>query len=470
MRYWSGLRQPSGGGNLAPVLIGPRELLERVHADRHFRQVDLNRILLALALSIGLFTFGLWLIRRQDDIYLWFSIMCASWAVATSHMVIHFNPIPYALWLPVVHIAIDLCIFSIYCFIGRLALARKLLLEKMFFAWVVFASLINLSVTAQWFWQVTYSMHLVGVLVLSSMVVRVALIAVNKRQSEAIIITLAVLGQILLFVVNAFQMFFSTGEGWDNTLGFAHLGLPVLLFIFAAVLPKRFTNAMQTAEILNRELEEKVEHSRLIIERGYEERRELEMKQATEQERIKIYRDLHDDVGSRLLSIIHADADNKLGTMARGALESLRQAVSKANTRDQSLSLLLEGIREETELRLQGSGHRVLWTQNAVPDVTVQSEIAFNINRIMKELVSNIIRHADASEVQIGVVCQLFQLTITVSDNGCGMPSEPTAFDGNGLNNILSRAIEMNASVNIGSNVHGGTQTQLNVPIATHGD
>jgi signal transduction histidine kinase len=76
------------------------------------------------------------------------------------------------------------------------------------------------------------------------------------------------------------------------------------------------------------------------------------MKQAAEQERVKIYRDLHDDVGSRLLSIIHADTDNKLGSMARTALESLRRAVSKANTRDQALSELLAGIREETELRL----------------------------------------------------------------------------------------------------------------------
>lgn len=47
---------------------------------------------------------------------------------------------------------------------------------------------------------------------------------------------------------------------------------------------------------------------------------------------------------------------------------------------------------------------------------------------------------------------------------------QPTRFDGKGLNNFLSRAIEMNVSVNIGSNVHRGTQTQLNVPFASHHD
>lgn len=455
------------GGNLAPILIGPRSELEVIQSDREFRQVEINRILLAFALSIGFFTFGLWLIRRQDDVYLWFSIMCASWAVATSHMVIYYNPLTYDVWLPLVHMAIDLCTFSIYCFIGRLAHVRKPERERLFLIWTIMAAIINLSIPPQWFWQVTYSMHLIGMAVLGTIVVRVALIALRKRQTEAVIITLAILGQIMLFIVNAFQMFFSTGEAWDSSLVFAHLGLPVLLLIFAAVLLKRFTNALQTAETLNRELEEKVESSRLIIERGFEERRILEMKQAAEQERIKIYRDLHDDVGSRLLSIIHADTDNRLGTMARAALESLRQAVSKANTRDQALSELLDGVREETELRLHGSGHTVAWTQTAMPAVNLPSDVVFNLNRIMKELVSNIIRHANASVVKLDIACHAAQLTITVSDNGCGMQSKSGVHDGNGLNNIFSRAKEINAVVDISSNLIGGTRTQLTLPLST---
>ncbi|MDP2284061.1 MAG: ATP-binding protein, partial [Pseudohongiella sp.] len=179
----------------------------------------------------------------------------------------------------------------------------------------------------------------------------------------------------------------------------------------------------------------------------------------------KIYRDLHDDVGSRLLSIIHADTDNRLGTMARAALESLRQAVSKANTRDQALNELLDGMREETELRLRGSGHSVAWTQTAMPAVNLPSDVVFNLNRIMKELVSNIIRHANASVVEVKIAFYAAQLTITVSDNGCGMQSKSGVHDGNGLNNIFSRAQEINAVVDISSNLIGGTRTQLTLPL-----
>ena len=453
------------GGNLAPVLIGPRAELEDIRAERHFRQVEINRMRLVFALSFGLLTFCFWLIRRQDDIYLWFSIMCANWALITSHMVIYFNSLPLNWWLPIVHISINLCIFSVYCFIGRLVQARNTRNEKLFLYWTIIAGIINLSLSPQWFWQVTYLMHMISVAVLASLMFRVALIALRKRQTVAIVITLAIFGQMLLFVINAFQMFFRSSEDLDITMVFASMGMPLLLLIFATVLLKGFTDAMQTIEMRNRELETKVEHSRLIIERGYEERRLLEIKQAAEQERVKIYRDLHDDVGSRLLSIIHADTDNKLGSMARSALESLRHAVSKANTRDQALNELMAGIREETELRLTGSGHQVTWTQNDLPDLAVPSDVAFNINRILKELVSNIIRHAHASEVDVRIIFDISQLTLIVSDNGCGMPDDARAHDGNGLNNIRSRSAEISASVSIISTPSEGTQTQINIPL-----
>ena len=453
------------GGNLAPVLTGPRAQLENEYASRLFRQVELNRILLAFALAIGFFTFALWLIRRQDTVYLWFSAMCATWAIGTSHTVIYFNPLPFDWWIPIVHIAIDTCIFAMYGFIGRLASAHNARRERWFLAWTVFTVVINLSMPAQWFWQSTYLMHLVGVAVLGALVVRVALIALRKKKTEAIIITLAIVAQISLFIFNAFQMFFSTGEAWDETLVFAHFGLPVLLMIFAAVLLRRFTDALSTAEMLNRDLEQKVEESRQLIATGFAERRVLEMKQAAEQERLKIYRDLHDDVGSRLLSIIHADTDNRLGNMARAALESLRQAVSRANTPDQPLNQLLADIREETELRLQGSGHNVQWQQQALEDCILASDAAFNLNRIMKELVSNIIRHANATQVKVSISRERAMLHLDITDNGVGFNvTDSNSTTGNGLGNIRSRTAELGGHIGIFSDQQG-TRTHLEIPI-----
>jgi signal transduction histidine kinase len=83
----------------------------------------------------------------------------------------------------------------------------------------------------------------------------------------------------------------------------------------------------------------------------------------------------------------------------------------------------------------------------------------------MKELVSNIIRHAHASEVEVRITFELPQLMLIVRDNGCGMHDDTWAHDGNGLNNIRSRAAEISASVSISSTLSEGTQTQLNIPL-----
>lgn len=434
------------GGNLAPPILGAKDPLQDIQERREFQQVDLNQILLAFAGTMAAFTLGLWLIRRHDTIYLWFSGICCTWAIGTLHTVIYYNPIPYGLWLPIVHIAIDSCIFFIYGFIGRLAGTRKPRLEKVFLVWTIFASLIHLLVPAYLFWYSAYAMHLVGVTVLLSMIVRVILLAVREHKTEAIIVSAAISTQIALFLLNASQMFFNQNDGWDGTLVYSHFGIPVLLLIFAAVLLRRFTQALSVSETLNRELEQKIEVSRQIIARSFEERRKLEIRQAAEIERQKIYRDLHDDVGSRLLSIIHANHDSKVGELARSTLESLRQAVSRANTPDQSLMDLMADIREESELRLAGSGHKVRWqTSGNPPDCIIPSAIAYNLNRIMKELISNIIRHANADAVHIVTDFRDDRLVITVSDNGTGMNDLHS--QGNGLKNLRSRAAEIGAEI-----------------------
>ncbi len=453
------LHGSSWGANLAPVILGPANELQKRYESRLFMQVEINRILLAFAFTVGTFTLLLWIMRRKDSIYLWFSGVCFSWAFAASHTVILYNPFSFETWIPLVHSAMDICTLCLYGFLGRLASVRIPGRERLFVAWTVLAVLTHNLIPLQWFWISAYLIHLVGVLVLALVMARVAGMAIRSRQTESIIVTTAVSAQVVLFALNAFQMFFGDGSGWDRTLNFGHFGIPVLLLVFAWVLLRRFSQALDTAEILNKDLEKKVAESRKIITQSFEERRKLELSEAASSERMRIYRDLHDDVGSRLLSIIHADPGNPVANMARATLESLRQTVSKANTPDQPLATLLADIREESALRLEGSGHQFHWQQQPGNyQVVVASETAFNVNRICKELVSNIIRHAQASHVTFNVTHNEDAISIEVRDNGCGLDEE--AAPGNGLQHLRSRAEEIQADIEWHGSANG-TITRL---------
>lgn len=453
------LHGSSWGANLAPVMLGPANELQEDYDSRLFMQVEINRILLAFAITVGMFTLLLWMMRRQDAIYLWFSGVCFSWAFAASHTVILYNPLSFETWIPLVHSAMDICTLCLYGFLGRLAHVRIPGRERLFVAWTAFAVLIHNLIPSPWFWVSAYLIHSVGVIVLALVMLRVAGMAIRSRHTESIIVTTAVSTQVILFGLNAYQMFFDNGSGWDRTLNFGHFGIPVLLLVFAWVLLRRFSQALNTAETLNKDLEKKVAESRQIITQSFEERRKLELSEAASTERMRIYRDLHDDVGSRLLSIIHAEPGSPMTNMARATLESLRQAVSKANTPDQPLATLLADIREESALRLEGSGHQFNWQQSPGNyQVVVAADTAFNVNRICKELVSNIIRHAQASHVTFNVTHAEDAISLEVRDNGCGL--DESTIPGNGLQHLRSRAEEIEADIDW----HGsqdGTTTRL---------
>jgi signal transduction histidine kinase len=460
------LTRSGWGGNFAPALFGDSASLQDLWSERMFRQVEINEILLAFGLGLSFVSFVLWAIRARDTVYLWFSGMCLSWSGVTLHMVALHIPIPYEHWLSAIHTAIDLSIFCMYGFIGRLVDGvKKPSRERLVAAWTAAAAITHFVVPPEYFWATAYSLHLIGTLALALIVFRVAIIALREHRLQAIIISTAILLQILLFSHNVYLMFFANSARWEGNIFYAHFGIPMLFLIFIGTLLMRFTSALSMAETLNRELESKVESSRLLIERSFAERRALEMRQAAEQERLKIYRDLHDDVGSRLLSIVHADRESKLGHMARLALESLRQAVSKANNPDQALAGFLSDIQEETELRLRGSGHDVQWTQAAeIPALIIPSALAFNLNRILKEVVSNIIRHAAAEHVEIQSTLQPPSWQIVIQDNGRGFDRHDVR--GNGLHNIESRAAEIGAQVRWEEARGGGTRFTVTLPLS----
>ncbi len=452
------------GGNLAPIVFGEMKYLTPLYEARMLRQVQFNEILLSFGIGLCLISFLLWIIRPRETVYLWFSGMCFSWSVISCHFVVLSNPVPYAIWLPLVHVAIDFSIFFMYGFIGRLITnVKRSNREKLFLVWCLISAASYFYLPPELFFNIAYSIHLIGFLVLAIIVFRVAKLAFQKHNIPAIIVTFSLFIQIALFAHNYYLMFFSSTAQWEGNMFYAHFGVPLLFLVFIGTLLWRFHGALSMVENVNKQLESKVEASRQVIEKSFFERRQLELQQAAEQERFNIYRELHDDVGSKLLSIVHADRDSKLADMARSALESLRHAVSKANNPDQVIHPFVNDIREETELRLLGSGHEIQWTQE-LPEGTliVPSKIAFTINRILKEVVSNIIRHANADKVNVQVRCNTAQLEIIVSDNGRGFDRHGPM--GNGISNIISRAKEIGALIDWSSKFNHGTEFSLMLP------
>lgn len=452
------------GGAFREVIFGPTDVLEQEHERRRLRQLTLNHWVLMFGVFGCVLALLLWVQRRQDQLYLLFAGGSACWLVVAAHMVIYYNPVPYQLWLVIVHVAIDCWMIFLHRFLQELLQIRAQRANRLALGLLVASLLWHGLMIDDYWWLGAYVVHLLLATLILLLLLRIFRQAWQEKRGLAVLMSTVVLIQAAFFVRDVWVLFSVPNEPWISSFHLSLFAFPLMQLVFLATLVQHFVRALNTAEELNRELETKVEDSRRHLERTFLEKRRLELEQAAERERVKIYRELHDDVGSKLLSIVHAGRDTRLGALAATALESLRDAVSRANYQEQALGPFLADLREETTLRLQGSGHTVSWQQESqLPALVLSAQQAFNLNRIFKEVVSIIIRHAAARHVLVSVSQVDDGWQFVISDDGMGF--DPAMVPGNGIRNLRARAADLGAEIDWQSANHQGTTVQVSVAL-----
>ncbi|MBL4827656.1 MAG: hypothetical protein JKY66_08090 [Spongiibacteraceae bacterium] len=180
------------------------------------------------------------------------------------------------------------------------------------------------------------------------------------------------------------------------------------------------------------------------------------------QERDRIRRDLHDQIGHKLLSLIYAAKDDKARQLAQETMEQLRELIRALRPEPVALENMIAELRQLAEEICFHAGKTLRWndstgdTQNKI-----SSHDYLNILNINRELLNNAIRHADAQAITLSLSRDRQQLLIELTDNGNGFDLE-SVVAGNGLNNIRSRVQELDATVSWKNNQ--GTQVHLMIP------
>ncbi|NVD72419.1 sensor histidine kinase [Duganella sp. BJB1802] len=193
-------------------------------------------------------------------------------------------------------------------------------------------------------------------------------------------------------------------------------------------------------------------------------------------ERRRIARDLHDDMGQHLLAMTFDVA--KLAQQHEALAQPLAQVEARLQAATRSLRTIVRDLRpEQLESGLQGAVQQQVEQFSRLSGIPCRLEAeveAFNIPtdermdaavyRILQESLSNIARHAQASEVCIGLCRVSGSLSLTVRDNGIGLP-DPPARRGCGLRGIAQRVAEAGGRFDISSQPGHGTALTMSFPI-----
>lgn len=208
------------------------------------------------------------------------------------------------------------------------------------------------------------------------------------------------------------------------------------------------------------------------LERMEQERRLAEERQRT---RDIIARDLHDDlastVGSAGLFVETArrrlDSDpaavreflEKTSSILSDAEMAMSDIVWSVSPKHDTLQSLVSRLRLVTADLCRARGLRQTVESGGDLTTAVSDDVRRGFYLIFKEALTNVLRHARATEVRVTFAAAPDRLRLTVADDGTGIPAESDGgrLGGNGMHNMRKRAEEMGAVFSVQAGERGGT-------------
>ncbi len=175
----------------------------------------------------------------------------------------------------------------------------------------------------------------------------------------------------------------------------------------------------------------------------------LSYERGVTQERLRIGRDLHDNIGARLLKLIHHLRGTPDVEVARDAMKDLRTAIAAMDSQPVPLLDALGDWRAEANSRCEAAGCRLHWQQpDRLPEVQLVPRTKAMLESVMRELVTNALKHATPDNIRIEIGADAARLQASVSNDGD--IAEPTAWkDGYGLRNMRGRLEELGGHMDI---------------------
>ena len=213
----------------------------------------------------------------------------------------------------------------------------------------------------------------------------------------------------------------------------------------------------------------------------------LEQQQLLERERMRIARDMHDEMGSKLTKISflseHAQVDAKAGGPLAEKIESIAQTSRELLQTMDEIVWVVNPRNDTLENLVAYLGHyAVEYFQNTpiecemqlppeIPPCPLSSEVRHNLFLTFEEALNNVLKHSAATKVSVEMTVAAAECSVKITDNGKGftVPGSPADVParggrgGNGLKNMRQRLADIGGECLIVSQPGDGTTVTIRI-------
>jgi len=455
--------------SLHPPRIGPEKDIRALYEQAYFLRITLNQIASILIAIVGLLMLNMWWRRRQDTAYGYFAASALVWALQSTNLYVLEPPLDTAHWEILINASFQ--IFSALLLISMLRYvgAEWRPLSLLLWSSLLISPLAMAVASPSAFLKITAALHMATLVGALGSLVLLFRSAWKHRNKDARLL-LATMGLIVVFaghdwLLHSKHLWFADALSWlPGELYLLQYSAPVIYLAIGWIMTVRFIQVLNEFEALSVELDQRVHAKHAQLEQSFERLRSLERERAIHDERERIHSDLHDDVGAKLLSLVYRAGSPEAADLARSALQDLRDVVSRAGSGSFQLEDVLADIRSECEQRLSSASITLDWQQAPeVPRVELTQPGALNLGRIVRETISNVIRHAHAHAVTVRIHREGAGLHMEICDDGVGGTVD-THVPGRGLRNMQARAQLIGGQLERFSVVPQGCGVRLHIP------
>lgn len=209
----------------------------------------------------------------------------------------------------------------------------------------------------------------------------------------------------------------------------------------------------------------------VLQQKNKKQMQQLKLQESIEEERQRISRDLHDNMGAYTSALLYnvqqlqqnnaqPNVVNKMQQNAEQILSSLRETIWVLNNQSVTIADFSDGFKNYCFKILRNFDYINFESAESIEsNITIPSPKAIHLNKILQEIIQNIIKHAQCT--QINYQCTSLQkIKFIIADNGKGF-NEENILKGNGIDNMQWRAKEAGFTITIQSQLQKGTQIIL---------